>query len=796
MGRGGRRRGLVMLALAGLIGSQTTVPDPVAAAFPGRSGLIAWTRDTGSGAHVWTMRPDGTGRTDLGAGQNPAFSPDGARILYVDATGLGVMDADGSDKQHLLDGLWTAPAWSPDGTKIAVARDIGVHDHEVFVANADGSDPVDITNAAGDQSEPSWSPDGTRIAFWTNQNGIGEIWTVSPDGSNPVDVSGGATGYQPDWSPDGSKIAYVDSGIWVMAADGSDKKRLTGPDSDGQPAWSPDGSRIVFTTNRDGNQELYTMATDGTGQTRLTKDAFYDPKVPNADVDPSWQPRGFDLSATAIAFGSTVVATATTSKTVTLANGPKATTITSVELGGPDAAQFEITSDGCGGTIVAPTAVCSVAVRFHPTTIGPKSATLTFTGTPMGTAVVALSGTGSLFVWGSLHAAGPAYTWNDGDSLAATASGSTTYLHATYTTDRVGGKWVTDTTPKAGVYYLRSSNAGATWTTPKRLNPTTQHGSRGTVAASGSYVYATWVSTTRWVHYSGTAPRVLYFRRNTNHGSTTAWGSTVRLTSATGRVDFPVLAATGSYVFVAYTDSSTGAVKVARSANRGATWTTVTVGSTSRTDSSGRAGLPEIAASGPTVAVTWLSDGGGTAKVRISTTNGATWGAAKTVSTTAIPDVAVLGSRVAFVWRDGPVRLMVSTAGVWGPSRDLPMSDGYAEESQATPAVALFGSTSVGIAYSSTRTGAVVPAAERSFLRADTTQHVDDVVRSEDLIWRESLDDGATWAPSDVLAKATSQRAVNDEPSIAWRTATRPYVLWNGWTPTTLSYRLYVRAGA
>ena len=121
-----------------------------------------------------------------------------------------------------------------------------------------------------------------------------QIFVIGSNGAGETNITGSAAGNDsPSWSPDGTKVAFSSNRdgnweIYVMNADGSGVRRLTINRSadDASPAWSPDGSKIAFHSNRDDNYEIYVMNADGSGQTNLTKESGAE------DASPSWAPDG------------------------------------------------------------------------------------------------------------------------------------------------------------------------------------------------------------------------------------------------------------------------------------------------------------------------------------------------------------------------------------------------------------------------------------------------------------------------------------------------------------------------
>ena len=166
---------------------------------------------------------------------------------------------------------------------------------DIYVANADGTNPRNLTNHPASDLGPAWSPDGQTIAFYSLTDLTTDIYVMDGDGANVRNVAyrPGADDSFPAWSPDGQTIAFTsvqtihrDGEIYTMNEDGGDIYSVTNHQADDvNPAWSPDGRSFAFESDRDGNPEIYVMNTDGTDLRNLTNH-------PATDLGPTWSPDG------------------------------------------------------------------------------------------------------------------------------------------------------------------------------------------------------------------------------------------------------------------------------------------------------------------------------------------------------------------------------------------------------------------------------------------------------------------------------------------------------------------------
>jgi len=108
-------------------------------------------------------------------------------------------------------GINTYGSWSPDMKQIAFRKIIGEENSEVFLANADGSNPRNLSNNPFFDGWPAWSPDGKKIAFASNRRSHGyQIFVMDADGANVRLIANTeGRGTAPRWSPDGKTIYFT-----------------------------------------------------------------------------------------------------------------------------------------------------------------------------------------------------------------------------------------------------------------------------------------------------------------------------------------------------------------------------------------------------------------------------------------------------------------------------------------------------------------------------------------------------------------------------------------------------------
>ncbi len=258
---------------------------------------------------------------------SPVWFPDGKRIAYnSDRNGVDqifVISTDGGEPVQITRGEGNSDLQdiSSDGGTIMYAS--SNDDSDIWGIHLNGGMEFQLTSEIGAEFWPAFSPQGDAVVYQAaRQTGIGSrlfssqiiSQQISP-GARPASMS--ATGYYPTWSPDGAHVAFLNlenslSTISVISTAGGDARKIA---EDGvivgghsmmpfnrmqtqDVAWTADGKSVIYSAKRDGVNNIWSAAIDGSGEKVLTKNT----NGSVVFVNPALSPDGSTLAWTSFDF--------------------------------------------------------------------------------------------------------------------------------------------------------------------------------------------------------------------------------------------------------------------------------------------------------------------------------------------------------------------------------------------------------------------------------------------------------------------------------------------------------------
>lgn len=276
-----------------------------------RADQLAFDSDRTGNYELFVMNRDGTEPRQLTSNAEwdsfwPRISPDRRTLLFHRAPkgvhdtnyaeqSLWIVHADGTGLCRLRDagedgwGFSGHAEWSPDGTQLTLFG--GARSNpQVFITDARGRQPRQVTSRGGTNIDPAWSPDGKTIVFvgcpesFCTENDY-EIYTVPATGGTATRLTNNALrDHDPYFSRDGSQIAWLQRtratanlgvgswGILLMNADGTAQRTVIDDgEINSKPHWGADGAlyfhRMEF--SREKRFRLFRIQPDGSNLTEL-----------------------------------------------------------------------------------------------------------------------------------------------------------------------------------------------------------------------------------------------------------------------------------------------------------------------------------------------------------------------------------------------------------------------------------------------------------------------------------------------------------------------------------------------
>jgi Tol biopolymer transport system component len=232
----------------------------------GRGLLMCVKERLSSRDQIWQMSYPGAEVSKVTDDMNNyllfSLTADASKMIAVEAelsSNIWVSpNTDGSDAKTLAAGRGRI-TWTPDGKIVYVSRS-GVG-WDIWLANADGTEPRQLTFNSGINDYPAVSPDGRYFVFHSDRTGADHLWRMNSDGSNQVQLTNGYAERNAVISPDGRWVYYntaTDSKLWKVAIEGGEPVKLIDQFAL-CPSVSPDGKLVAYFQVSNGPRRYITL---------------------------------------------------------------------------------------------------------------------------------------------------------------------------------------------------------------------------------------------------------------------------------------------------------------------------------------------------------------------------------------------------------------------------------------------------------------------------------------------------------------------------------------------------------
>jgi TolB protein len=198
------------------------------------------------------------------------------------------------------------PDVDPAGKHLVFASTRHSRHSHLYTKAIGGAVITQITDEQADDSQPAFDPSGDRVAFTSNRSGQYDIWVIDANGKNPTQITNNAAPeLHPSWSPDGRCLVYCRltsnenrGELWVVDLENPGMKRFIGEGL--FPDWSPKGDKIVYQKARERGSGWFSIWTLDfqNGEVLYPSEIVSSPSA--AYICPTWSADGDQIAFAAV----------------------------------------------------------------------------------------------------------------------------------------------------------------------------------------------------------------------------------------------------------------------------------------------------------------------------------------------------------------------------------------------------------------------------------------------------------------------------------------------------------------